>query len=64
MKIHIYAKEGNIVGVAEEIANGVDINCLDKNTSQTPLIYAIASNNLAVVAWLLKKGCEIEATNE
>ncbi|WP_414564130.1 MULTISPECIES: hypothetical protein [unclassified Anabaena] len=38
MHIHIYTKQGNIAKVKQEIANGVEINCVDEYTSQTPLM--------------------------
>lgn len=63
MQIHIYAKQGNIPGVATAIANGVDINCVDQNNPLTPLMYAVKSENAAVdmVQFLIENGADIHA---
>ncbi|MGL5944290.1 MAG: ankyrin repeat domain-containing protein [Waterburya sp.] len=61
MQIHIYAKQGNIAGVAHEIANGVDIDCIDKYTAQTPLMYAVTSPNadIYMMRFLVKNGANV-----
>ncbi|MEM7595821.1 MAG: ankyrin repeat domain-containing protein [Cyanobacteria bacterium P01_A01_bin.83] len=63
MRIHTYARQGNIQEVAQEIANGVDIDCTDKNNPQTPLMYAVASDNAGIdmVRFLVNNGADINA---
>ena len=62
VQIHTYARQGNIQGVAEELASGIDINCTDKN-SQTPLMYAITSKRAGIdmVQFLVENGANINA---
>ncbi len=66
MQIHTYAKQGNIQGVAQAIAKGVDINCIDKDNSQTPLMYAVTSANAGIdmVQFLVENGANINAVEE
>ncbi|MDJ0617571.1 MAG: ankyrin repeat domain-containing protein [Calothrix sp. MO_192.B10] len=63
MKIHTYVRQGNIAGVKQEIAHGVDVDCLDKYSSQTPLMCAVISPNCSVemVQLLVENGANINA---
>ena len=63
MQIHIHARQGNIEGVAQEIANGVEIDCLDPINSLTPLMYAVTSNKAGVelVRFLVDNGANVDA---
>ena len=63
MQIHTYARQGNIQGVAEELAHGIDIDCIDEN-SQTPLMYAVTSDlaNIDIVRFLVENGADLNAT--
>lgn len=62
MKIHDFAIQGNIAGVRQQLAKGVDINCLDES-SQTPLMCAVSSPNasLEMVQFLVEIGADINA---
>ena len=62
MQIHIYAEQGDIAGVAQQIASGVDIDSTDQFYSMTPLMCAISSSNAAIdmVKFLLDNGADIE----
>ncbi|MBE8968068.1 hypothetical protein IQ277_18160 [Nostocales cyanobacterium LEGE 12452] len=42
-KIYIYVQQGNMAGIARKIANGADIDCIEKHSLQTPLICAVSS---------------------
>ena len=48
MLIHTYVRQGNIQGVSQEIAKGIDLDCVDKNNSLTPLMYAITCENVGI----------------
>jgi ankyrin repeat protein len=63
MQIHIYAQQGDIAGVAREIANGVDIDCLEEDNWQTPLMYALNSPNAGsdMIRFLLQHGANVNA---
>ena len=63
MQIHTYAKQGNIKGVAKEIAKGVDIDRVDKDNSQTPLMCAVTSTNAGIdmVEFLVENGANVNA---
>jgi ankyrin repeat protein len=64
MKIHDFAKQGNIAGIRGELANGVDIDSLDKSSSsQTSLMCAVISHNasLEMVQFLVENGADINA---
>jgi ankyrin repeat protein len=65
MRIHIYVQQGDILGVANEIANGVDIDCVDEYHSQTPLMYAVASLNadIKMIRFLVKNGANVNAVD-
>jgi ankyrin repeat protein len=65
MRIHIYVQQGDILGVANEIANGVDIDCVDEYHSQTPLMYAVTSLNagLKIIRFLVKNGANVNAVD-
>ena len=43
MPIHLYAEQGNIAKVQQEITDGVDINSEYGYDSQTPLMFAVSS---------------------
>ncbi|MBD2494018.1 ankyrin repeat domain-containing protein [Nostoc sp. FACHB-280] len=62
-KIHIDVQQGNIAGVAHEIANGVDIEYLDEYSQQTPLMCAVSSPNAGVemIRFLLEHGANVNA---
>ncbi|WP_235526303.1 ankyrin repeat domain-containing protein [Nostoc piscinale] len=62
-KIHIDVQQGNIAGVARKIANGVDIECLDEYSQQTPLMCAVSSPNAGVdmIRFLLEHGANVNA---
>ncbi|BAY15244.1 ankyrin [Anabaenopsis circularis NIES-21] len=62
-KIHIDVQQGNIAGVADKIANGVDIECLDEYSQQTPLMCAVSSPNAGVdmIRFLLEHGANVNA---
>ena len=66
MQIHTYAKQGNIRGVVEEIAKGVDINCIDKDNFQTSLMYAVTSANadIDMVQFLIENGANVNAVDK
>ena len=66
MQIHIYAKKGNIKRVAKEIAKGVDIDCVDKNNSQTPLMYAVTSvdSGIDMLQFLVENGANVNAVEK
>ncbi len=60
--IHDYAEDGNIAGVADELARNVDIEVQDKRRGRrsryTPLMYAVTSAKAGpeMVRFLLKRG--------
>ncbi|WP_225895438.1 ankyrin repeat domain-containing protein [Dendronalium phyllosphericum] len=62
MQIHIYAQQGDIAGVMREIANGVDIDCLEDD-QQTPLMFALSSPNAGsdMIRFLLEHGANVNA---
>ncbi|AFY44000.1 ankyrin repeat domain-containing protein [Nostoc sp. PCC 7107] len=62
-KIHIDVQQGNIAGVADKIANGVDIECLDEYFQQTLLMCAVSSPNAGVdmIRFLLEHGANVNA---
>jgi ankyrin repeat protein len=63
MQIHTYAKQGNIQGVGEEIAKGVEIDCVDQNKPRTPLMYAVASKkaDIDMIRFLIENGADLNA---
>ena len=64
MQIHTYTRQGNIQGVAEEIAYGINIDCIDEKNPQTPLMYAVTSDlaGIDLVQFLVENGADINAT--
>ncbi|MGM3308505.1 ankyrin repeat domain-containing protein [Anabaena sp. WFMT] len=66
MQIHIDAQQGNIAGVARKIANGVDIDRLDENHLQTPLMCAVSSDNAGIdmISFLLEHGANVNAIEQ
>lgn len=65
-KIHIYVQRGDIAEVARQIANGVDIDCLDEYSQQTPLMCAVSSANAGVemIRFLLEHGANVNAVEQ
>ncbi|AFY33054.1 ankyrin repeat domain-containing protein [Calothrix sp. PCC 7507] len=63
MQLHIYAQQGNIAGVARKIANGADIDRLDENSLQTPLMSAVSSANAGIdmIRFLVEHGANVNA---
>ncbi len=63
MQIHLYAEQGNIAKVQQEIADGVDINSPDEDESRTPLMFAVSSPHATIdmVRLLLENGADINA---
>lgn len=63
MQIHTFARQGNIKGVAKEIANGVDLDCVDKKNPLTPLMYAVIDKNVSIdlVKLLVNNGADVNA---
>ena len=63
MLIHDYAEDGNVAGVADELARNVDIEAGDKRHGYTPLMRAVASAEvgLDMVRFLLEKGANPNA---
>lgn len=67
MQTHIYyAQQGNIAGVAREIASGVNIDSVDEYSKQTPLMFAVSSADAGVdmVQFLLEHGANVNAVEE
>ncbi|MBE9003016.1 ankyrin repeat domain-containing protein, partial [Nostoc sp. LEGE 12447] len=65
-KIHIYVQQGDIAGVARKIANGIDIECLDEYSQQTPLMCAVSSANAGIdmIRLLLEHGANVNAVEQ
>ncbi|MDB9372166.1 ankyrin repeat domain-containing protein [Nodularia sphaerocarpa] len=63
MQIHIYAEQGNIAKVQQEITDGVDINSPDEYESRTPLMFAVSSPhaNIDMVRLLVENGADVNA---
>jgi ankyrin repeat protein len=66
MKIHSYAKQGNISGVATELAKGADINGFDsiaiaQGSAHTPLMVAVSSPaaGIDMVRFLVEQGASL-----
>ncbi|MBD1864801.1 MULTISPECIES: ankyrin repeat domain-containing protein [Trichocoleus] len=66
MQIHLQVKQGNIAGVAAQIASGVDVDALDEYSAQTPLMVAVTSLNagLDMMQFLIDQGADINAVDE
>lgn len=62
-KIHVYAQQGDIAGIARKIANGVDIDRLDEYSQQTPLIIAAEYGATDCVRILLEAGANPSIIN-
>lgn len=43
MQIHLQVKQGNIAGVVDQLASGVEIDVLEEYSAQTPLMVAVTS---------------------
>lgn len=65
MQIHTYARLGDIAGLKRQLANGINIDCLDR-FSKTPLMYAVTSSNasLDMVQFLVKNSANINAIDD
>ncbi|MBW4661820.1 MAG: ankyrin repeat domain-containing protein [Drouetiella hepatica Uher 2000/2452] len=63
MQIHDHAKQGNIAGVAHQVASGVDINCAEKYFLRTPLMCAVASADAGIdmLQFLVENDADINA---
>ncbi|MDZ7958489.1 MAG: ankyrin repeat domain-containing protein [Aulosira sp. DedQUE10] len=66
MQIHIYAQQGNIAGVARELTNGVDIDCVEEHSQQTPLMCAVSSANAGIdmIRFFLEHGANVNAVQQ
>ena len=62
-QIHFYAEQGNILGVTEQLAAGVDVDCIEAWYSQTPLMWAIKSIHakLDMLRFLINHGATVNA---
>lgn len=49
---HLYAEEGNLSGLQQEIAEGADVEALDRD-AMTPLMRAARTGQIEVCKWLL-----------
>jgi hypothetical protein len=56
-------RQGDIKKVEEYIDKGADVNLI-KNERQTPLMYAIWSNNFEIVKLLVSKGADVNLKPE
>ncbi|MBR8839759.1 MAG: ankyrin repeat domain-containing protein [Stigonema ocellatum SAG 48.90 = DSM 106950] len=63
MQIHTFARLGDIPGVARELANGIDVDCVDETEYQTPLVCAITSPSASVemLKLLVSQGANVNA---
>jgi ankyrin repeat protein len=63
MKIHTYAQQGDIDGVARELASGVGSESTDDRDSYTPLMSAAASPHASadMVRFLIERGANVNA---
>jgi ankyrin repeat protein len=66
MQIHLYAQQGDIAGIRDKIANGIDIDCPDEYSQQTPLMCAVSSANAGVdmIRFLLEHGANVNAVEQ
>ena len=66
MLIHDYVDDGNVAGVADELARNVDIEVRDNRHDRTPLMYAVTSAKagLDMVQFLLARGANPNAVVE
>jgi ankyrin repeat protein len=62
MEIHVYTRQGDIIGIKHQLASGVDIDCVDE-WSKTPLMYAVndVNINLDMVRFLVENGADVNA---
>ena len=63
MQIHTYVRQNNLQQVAKEIADGVDIDFLDKKNPYTPLMYAVIEKKVSIdlVKLLVDNGADVNA---
>lgn len=64
MKIHDYAKAGDIAGLAAELATGISIEAKDTVEGYTPLMWAVVSDDAGpdTAQFLLAHSADINAT--
>lgn len=64
MKIHRFAKLGDIEGVARELESGVSVDAIDISSNFTPLMYAATSSaaGVDIVRYLIAHGADINAS--
>ena len=60
ISIHDAAKLGQIAGVKQHLAAGVDVNFKDKS-GRTPLFYAVKHRRTQIVVLLIEKGADVNA---
>lgn len=65
MQIHIYVQQGDITRVAQEIASGIDIDCVEEYSHQTPLMCAVTSPeaDINMIRFLVEKGANVNAVD-
>jgi len=63
MQIHEYVKQGDIAGVAHQLANGVDVDAVEQYSWQTPLMCAVTSvdADIDMVRFLVGNGADVNA---
>lgn len=44
-QIHRYARDGNASGIADALANEIDVDAIDRQTNRTPLMEAVQSKD-------------------
>jgi ankyrin repeat protein len=61
LKIHDFARDGNVAGVAAELAAGVDIDCLEICSERTALhiVCALPDASLTTLQFLVQQGAKI-----
>ena len=63
MKIHIYAREGDIDGVARELSRGILVDSVGDAHCRTPRMCAVASPKATaeIVSFLIGRGADVNA---
>jgi hypothetical protein len=64
MRIHACAQDGDVEGVARELAEGVAVDARDPESGRTPLMEAVAGGGdpLGVVRLLVARGANVNAS--
>ena len=62
-RIHWYAREGDVSGVALEIDLGTNVDVQSPKSGNTPLHFAARNGHIEIVALLLKHGANKEICN-